>query len=83
MKVTWTLIYMSWLNWVYIIIFIYASTYPNIDNDQFPVMDWKEFYGNVNEPIPPNAPTAPGQTSRCTHVCKQLSCRGKTNQMFP
>ncbi|KAL7460040.1 hypothetical protein ACHAXS_000508 [Conticribra weissflogii] len=24
----------------------------NIDNDQFPVMHWKAFYGNVEEPIP-------------------------------
>ncbi|KAL7463706.1 hypothetical protein ACHAXS_004063 [Conticribra weissflogii] len=30
-------------------------TYPDIDNDQFPVMDWKEFYINVKEPIPLNA----------------------------
>ncbi len=31
-------------------------TYPDIDNDQFPIMDWKEFYGNITEPIPPHAP---------------------------
>ncbi len=31
-------------------------TYPDIDNDQLPVMDWKEFYGNVTETIPPNDP---------------------------
>ncbi len=31
-------------------------TYPDIDNDQFPVMDWKEFYSEVTDPIPPNAP---------------------------
>ncbi len=30
-------------------------TYPDIDDEQFPVMDWKEFYGEVTEPIPPNA----------------------------
>ncbi len=30
--------------------------YPYIYNDQFPVMDWKEFYGDIQEPIWPNAP---------------------------
>ncbi len=30
-------------------------TYPDIDNNQFPVMGWKEFYGNVEKSIPPNA----------------------------
>ncbi|KAL7460544.1 hypothetical protein ACHAXS_000991 [Conticribra weissflogii] len=36
-------------------------TYPDIDDDQFPVMDWKEFYGDVTEPIPPNAPKTLGK----------------------
>ncbi len=31
-------------------------TYPDIDNKQFLVMDWREFYGEVTKPIPPNAP---------------------------
>ncbi len=31
-------------------------TYPDIDNDQFPVMDWKELNGNVTESIPLKAP---------------------------
>ncbi len=30
-------------------------TYPDIDDEQFPVMDWKEFYSKVTEPILPNA----------------------------
>ena len=34
-------------------------TYPDIDDKQFPVMDWKVFYGEVTEPIPPNAPKPP------------------------
>ncbi len=29
--------------------------YPDIDDDQFTVIDWKEFYGNVEKSIPPNA----------------------------
>ena len=36
-------------------------TYPAIDNTQFPVCDWTEFYGEVAEPIPPNAPEAIGK----------------------
>ena len=31
-------------------------TYPEIDHDQFPVCDWSEFYGEVEVPIPPDAP---------------------------
>ncbi len=36
-------------------------TYPMIDSTQFPVCDWSEFYGEVEEPIPPNAPEAIGK----------------------
>ncbi len=36
--------------------FCMDPTYPNIDTDQFPVIDWKEFYCKVTEPISPNAP---------------------------
>ncbi len=41
-------------------------TFPDIDNDQFPVMDWKEFYDNITESIPPNAPKPLGDP---VHVC--------------
>ncbi len=30
-------------------------TYPDIGNEQVPAMDWKAFYDNAKEPIPPNA----------------------------
>ncbi|KAL7461868.1 hypothetical protein ACHAXS_002274 [Conticribra weissflogii] len=36
-------------------------TYPHINNNQFPVMDWKEFYGEVTKPILPNAPKPLGK----------------------
>ncbi|KAL7447662.1 hypothetical protein ACHAXS_000050 [Conticribra weissflogii] len=36
-------------------------TYPEIDSTQFPVCDWSEFYGEVEEPIPPNEPEAIGK----------------------
>ena len=35
--------------------------YPVIDSTQFPICDWSEFYGEVEEPIPPNAPEAIGK----------------------
>ena len=31
-------------------------TYPDIDTTLFQKRDWKEFYGNVKEPLPKNAP---------------------------
>jgi hypothetical protein len=33
---------------------IFDPTYPNIDQTAFPSFDWTEFYGNVEEAIPPN-----------------------------
>ncbi len=36
-------------------------TYPDIRSEYFPVGDWSEFYGKVEEPIPPNAPEALGK----------------------
>ncbi len=33
-------------------------TYPTIDSNQFSMYDYSEFYGEVEEPIPPNAPKA-------------------------
>ncbi len=32
------------------------TTYPDIDDDEFQLMDWKEFYGDVMEHILPNNP---------------------------
>ncbi len=36
-------------------------TYPYIDNFQLPLMNWKEFYSNVTEPILPNPPKPLGK----------------------
>ncbi len=36
-------------------------TYPVIDSKQFPICDWKEFYGEVEEPIPFNTPEVIGK----------------------
>ncbi len=35
--------------------------YPAIDSKQFPICNWGEFYGEVEEPIPPIAPEAGGK----------------------
>ena len=34
---------------------IFDSTYPDIDMGQFKECNWREFYGEVEEPISPNA----------------------------
>ena len=36
-------------------------TYPIIDMATFKECDWREFYGDVHEPIPPNAPPPRGK----------------------
>jgi hypothetical protein len=35
---------------------IFDPTYPDIDQTAFPSFEWTEFYGNVEEAIPPNMP---------------------------
>jgi hypothetical protein len=35
---------------------VFDPTYPIIDRSVIPTHDWKYFYGNVKEAIPPNAP---------------------------
>ncbi len=43
--------------------------YPVIDSTQFPICDSREFYGEVKEPIPPNAPEAIGKViDQCMFV---------------
>jgi hypothetical protein len=39
----------------------FDPTYPSIDHAPFPQNDWKRFYGNVQEAIPPNAPEPLGR----------------------
>jgi hypothetical protein len=40
---------------------IFDPTYPNIDLSNFKECDWREFYGDVKEAIPPNAPPPRGK----------------------
>ena len=40
---------------------ILDPTYPHIDHSQFKECNWREFYGDVREAIPPNAPEPRGK----------------------
>jgi hypothetical protein len=40
---------------------IFDPTYPDFDQTAFPSFEWKEFYGNVEEAIPPNMPPLLGK----------------------
>ncbi|KAI2500781.1 hypothetical protein MHU86_13705 [Fragilaria crotonensis] len=44
------------LRWI-----VYDPSYPTIDMTSFKECDWKAFYGNVEEAIPPNAPKPRGK----------------------
>jgi hypothetical protein len=35
---------------------IFDPTYAHIDYDPFPHKNWNEFYGDIEEAIPPNTP---------------------------
>eukprot|EP00804_Cyclotella_cryptica_P002919 CCRYP_013283-RA/>CCRYP_013283-RA protein AED:0.32 eAED:0.32 QI:0/-1/0/1/-1/1/1/0/188 len=39
----------------------FYPTYPSIDMSDFKECDWKQFYGDVKEAIPPNAPEPRGK----------------------
>jgi hypothetical protein len=40
---------------------VFDPTYPDIDQTAFPSYDWTEFYGNMEEAIPPNMPPPLGK----------------------
>ena len=40
---------------------IFDPTYPDIDLTIFPIYDWTEFYGDVDEAIPPDMPPLLGK----------------------
>jgi hypothetical protein len=40
---------------------IFNPSYPTIDMTVFKECDWKHFYGDVHEAIPPNAPLPRGK----------------------
>jgi hypothetical protein len=41
---------------------IFDPTYADIDHESFPQENWTEFYGDVSEAIPPNAPRPLGKS---------------------
>jgi hypothetical protein len=40
---------------------VFDPRYPNIDMTVFKEFDWKHFYGDVHEAIPPNTPLTRGK----------------------
>ena len=40
---------------------IFGPTYPDIDQTAFPIYDWIEFYGDVEEAIHPDTPPPLGK----------------------
>jgi len=48
---------------------IFDPTYPKIDRDLFPKYDWTEFYGNVEEAIPPDMPEPLGKDVDVRMMC--------------
>jgi len=40
---------------------VFDPSYPSIDYDNFYECDWRDFYGDVQEPVPPNAPEPRGK----------------------
>jgi hypothetical protein len=44
---------------------VFDPTYPEIDMDAFKECDWKEFYCEAKEPLPPNIPQPRGKEIDC------------------
>ena len=51
----------SYLKWKHNTRMVFDPTYPMIDMADFKQRDWANFYGDVKEAIPPNAPRALGK----------------------
>ena len=49
------------LKWKHRARMVFDTTYPSIDNDDFPRHDWEKNYGEVKEVIPTNAPSPRGK----------------------
>ena len=62
----------------------FDPTYPEVDMSAFKECDWKTFYGEVGEPIPPNAPKASGKEVNLRlyvdsdHAEEELTRRSRT-----
>ena len=53
----------AYLKWKHNSAMVFDPTYPEINHDEFTKQDWKQFYGDVKEPIPPNAPPPRGKSA--------------------
>jgi len=62
----------------------FDPTYPEIDMGSFKECDWKTFYGNMKEAIPPNAPEVRGKEVDLRlyvdsdHAGEEVTCRSRT-----
>jgi hypothetical protein len=63
---------------------VFDPSYPQIKLSTFKECDWKEFYGDVGEPIPPNMPKPRGKKAKlqlyvdADHAGDQLIRRSRT-----
>ena len=62
--------------------------YPSIDDGAFEPQDWSQQYGDINEPIPVNAPSPRGREVvlrmmvDSDHAGDEAGCRSRTGYML-
>jgi hypothetical protein len=67
---------------------VFDPTYPSIDMSDFKQCDWKNFYGNVKEAIPPDAPEPRGKDvdlrlyCDSDHAGEKLTRRSRTGYII-
>ena len=67
---------------------VFDPTYPTIDESNFKECDWKNFYGDVKEAIPPNAPKPLGKEVDlrmfvdASHADDALTRRSRTSYLI-
>jgi hypothetical protein len=64
---------------------VFDPMYPELDMSVFKECDWKEFYGDIKEAIPPNAPKSRGKEINLRLFCdsdhagdSKLRCRSRS-----
>jgi len=63
---------------------VFDDAIPEIDERKFTNVDWKDFYGDVQEAIPPNAPEPRGNYVHVStfvdaaHAGNLVTCRSHT-----
>ena len=67
---------------------VFDPTYPVIDPNLFPEKDWSRFYGDIKEPIPPNAPKPLGEVViicifvDADHAGDAMTCHSRTGYII-